>query len=86
MSPSLTEVPSERVEAHCWRRDGRIEQLRDIVGRPAQNDAQDQHGTLAWWQVLQAADERHADRVALHCKLGADTICSPQSDRCRPHS
>jgi hypothetical protein len=43
---------------------GRVEQLGDLAGLPAQDLAQDEHRALAGRQVLQRRDERQPDRLA----------------------
>ena len=44
-------------------RHGGAQQLGDLVGPPAQDLAEDQHGPLAGRQVLQGADERQLDAL-----------------------
>ena len=48
------------------RRDRGVQQPRDLLRRPAQHLAQQQHRSLPGRQVLQRGDEREADRLALH--------------------
>ena len=52
------------LEGAVDRRDGRVEELRDLGRLPPQDLAQDEHGPLARRQVLQRGDEREADRLA----------------------
>ncbi len=52
------------------RRDGGVEQLGHLGGRPLQHLAQDQDGALLRRQVLQGGDEREPDRLAQLGDLG----------------
>ena len=62
------------------RRDGRLEQLRDLFGLPAQDLAQDQHGALLRRQVLERGDERQPDGFARGDRTSAG---SPPTGRTR---
>ena len=52
------------------RHHGGVEQLRDLVGLPLQDLAQDEHRALPRREVLQRGDERQSHRLALHRFLG----------------
>jgi hypothetical protein len=43
---------------------GRVELLRDLAGREAEDIAQDQHRALRGHEVLQGGDERQLDALA----------------------
>ena len=67
------------------RRVGRLEQLGDLFGAPAQHLTQDEDGALARRQVLQCGDEREPDGVAGdrdvgRVAVGADAVVRHRFD------
>lgn len=81
--PSLTGVPSERAQ---------LADATDVSSNCATSSA-DQHrtsrriSTARWRGGRYCSAATNARRIVSRCtaKLGGDTICSPQSDLCRPH-
>jgi hypothetical protein len=61
---------SRSLQCAVDRRDAGVEELPDFTGLPAQDFAQDQHGPLPGWQVLQGRNERQLDRLVGHGHVG----------------